>query len=115
MERGLATVWESFNFRTQMEAVRPGDAVFAFAKGVGIIAVGVAEAECEVIEGDSEDRIRSVDELNSAEWRVPTRWLVWVDEADALPYKDAPKASFVDVSGENFDELRKSIAHHFAG
>lgn len=115
MERGLATVWESFNFRTHMEAVRPGDAVFAFAKGVGIIAVGVAEAECEVIEGDSEDRIRSVDELNSAEWRVPTRWLVWVDEADALPYKDAPKASFVDVSGENFDELRKSIAHHFAG
>ena len=116
MERGLAAVWDSFNYAAHINAVRRGDAIFAFAKRVGIIGVGVAEGECEVIEGDSEDRIRSVKEYDYAEWRVPTRWLAWVDnKADALPYKHAPNASFVDVSGENYDELRESIRQHFAG
>lgn len=113
LDQGLAVVWEKFNFPSHMSEVRPGNVILAFAKRVGIIAVGVAEGSCEILERDSDRRIRSFKEYPCAEWRVPTRWIIRVDNEDALPYRDAPNASFVDVSGEQYDGLRAAIKEHF--
>ena len=38
--RGYAAAWENFKFPGHMEQVEPGDAIFMFAKGVGIIGIG---------------------------------------------------------------------------
>ena len=94
--------------------VARGDVIMAFAKRAGIIAVGVAKGGPEVLQGASDRRIRSFEDFPSPEWRVPTHWIVRVDDEDALPYRDAPNASFVDVSGDLYASLRKSVTDHFA-
>ena len=114
LDQGLAVVWESFNFPSHMSSVQPGDVILAFAKKVGIIAVGVAKSGCEILDHDSDKRVRPFKDYPYPEWRVPTHWLVRVDNEDALPYREAPNASFVDVSGEQYSELRKSVKEHFA-
>jgi hypothetical protein len=114
LDQGLAVVWESFNFPSHMSSVQPGDVILAFAKKVGIIAVGVAKSNCEILDHDSDKRVRPYKDHPYPEWRVPTHWLVRVDNEDALPYREAPNASFVDVSGEQYSELRTSVKEHFA-
>jgi hypothetical protein len=40
-------------------------------------------------------------------------WLAWAeDEEDAYPWK-MPNASFLDVSGDSYRELRKAVRKHF--
>jgi hypothetical protein len=113
LDQGLAVVWEKFNFPSHISSVQRGDVILAFAKKVGIIAVGVAKSGCEILDHDSRKRVRPFKDYPHPEWRVPTHWLVRVDNEDALPYRDAPNASFVDVSGEQYDELRAAIKEHF--
>lgn len=100
-------------FSPHTSEVRPGNIILAFAKREGIIAVSVAECSCEILEGDSNRRIRSFKEYPYAEWRVPTRWTIRVDNEDALPYRDAANASVANVSGEQYDGLRAAIKEHF--
>jgi hypothetical protein len=114
LDQGLAVVWESFNFPGHMSAVQPGNVILAFAKKIGIVAVGVAKSGCEIISGESDKRIRPFKEYPYPEWRVPTHWIVRVDDVGALPYRDAPNASFIDVSGDQYSELRESVVDHFA-
>lgn len=111
-DRGLATAWSNFNYSTHMESVEKGDVILAFAKGVGIIGVGIAKSGHEILGVDDDDRIRSTDEFNGDEWRVPTRWLAWTDEADAMPFSDAPNTTFLDVSGDKYDGLRQGVRDH---
>ena len=111
-ERGLATAWEDFKFPSHMEQVEAGDAIFAFAKGVGIIGIGAATAGCEVRDGTATDRLPAFDDHLAREWRVPTKWLVWVDAADAMPYK-SPHFTFWNVSGNDYAGLRRDVAEHF--
>jgi len=115
LDQGLAVVWESFNFPSHMSAVRQGDIILAFAKKVGIIAVGVAEGRANVIQDESENRIRSFKDYSFPEWQIPTHWIVRVDNEDALPFRHAPNASFIDVSGDQYSDLRKSVVDHFVG
>lgn len=59
-----------------MEQVEPGDAVLMFAKGVGIIGIGVATTQCETLSPNEPDRVRNFTyEENTTEWRVPVKWL----------------------------------------
>jgi hypothetical protein len=111
--RGFATAWESFKFPTHMQQVNPGDAVFMFAKGVGIIAIGRATTTYETLEPDDPNRIRNFDhEENTPEWRVPVHWLDWRDEQDAYRWK-APNFTFWNVSDEGYAELREGVRQHF--
>lgn len=108
--RGLAVAWEDFRFPSHMAMVSPGDAIFAFAKGVGIIGVGVAEAACERLSINAHGRLTGVHD--SVEWRVPTRWLVWTDRNGAFPLK-APNSTFWNISDPKHRDLRARLMAHF--
>lgn len=111
--RGLATAWESFKFPTHMEQVEPGHAIFMFAKGVGIVGVGEATASCEVLSKSAKGRVRLFDDGDDTpEWRVPTKWLAWTDDAGAYRWKGS-NFTFWDVSGVDYDDLRAGVRTHF--
>lgn len=111
--RGLAAAWESFKFPSHMQEVEPGDAVFMFAKGVGIIGIGVATAPHEILLPHDPDRLRNFEnEQNTIEWRVPVKWLQWTDEAGAYPYK-SPNFTFWNITGAEYDDLRQAVRSHF--
>jgi hypothetical protein len=108
--RGFAAAWEDFKFPTHMELVEPGNAIFMFAKGVGIIGVGVAEGSCQKL--GSKERGRLTHVHDTAEWRVPTRWLAWTDHNGAFAWK-SPNFTFWDVSDSQYDDFRGSVMAHF--
>ena len=84
--RQLATAWVPFKFPSHMQLVALGDGVFMFAKGVGIIGIGVATARCEFVSATASNRLWYKDEDNILEWRylrngwhgrmTPTRVLI---------------------------------------
>jgi hypothetical protein len=113
--RGFAAAWESFKFPSHMEQVEAGDAIFMFAKGIGVIAIGVATNRCERLMPDDPDRIRgSAYPQNAIEWRVPVQWLSSTDEAGAYPCK-SPNFTFWDISEPQYDDLREGVKEHFLG
>lgn len=108
-----AAVWTDFKYPTHMERVDKGDAIFMFAKGAGIIGVGRAKAATEVLPPGYPGRITSDFEYDT-EWRVPVEeWLAWVeDDAEAYPWI-MPNASFLDISGDEYRQLREGVRRHF--
>lgn len=111
-QRNHATAWEEFKFPAHMEKVKQGNAIFMFAKGVGIIGIGRAKAPPEVLEPDDPDRVGDSDER---EWRVPVDWLAWIeDDADAFSW-ESPNFTFFDVSSEKYSDLRDGVRKHFLG
>jgi len=113
-DRGYACAWETFKFPGHMKRVQEGDAIFMYAKSVGIIAVGMASAGCETLGPRAANRIRSIpDEDNSTEWRIPVRWLVWCKDSSAHRYM-APNFTFWDVSGKPYTALRSDLLKHFS-
>ncbi len=110
--RGFAAAWEDFKFPTHMEMVQPGDAIFMFAKVIGIIGVGIAEGSCEQIKAKQRDRLTHVHD--AVEWRVPTRWLAWTDSNGAFPWK-SPNFTFWNVSESQYDDFRADVMAHFLG
>jgi hypothetical protein len=114
LDQGLAVVWESFNYPAHMSAVSAGDVILAFAKKVGIKAVGVAKAGVNVIRGKSGDRILPFEEYSFPEWQIPTVWIRRVADEDAMRMPDAPNASFINVCGDQYAEFRNSLVGHFA-
>jgi hypothetical protein len=113
--RQLATAWETFKFPSHMQLVEPGDGVFMFAKGVGIIGIGVATAQCEILSATDPNRLWYKGEDNTLEWHVPTKWLAWKDDADACPYPGAPNFTFWNVTGIQYDDFRELVNSHFLG
>jgi len=112
-ERGYAAVWEDFRYRSHIARVEPNDVVLMFAKGVGIIGIGRAKYECKILKVSDRNRILSTNEIDTPEWRIPVDWLAWVeDDADACPCT-IPNVSFVDVSGQNYKQLREAVSKHF--
>lgn len=114
-ERLYAAVWETFAYPAHMQRVTKGDAIFMWAKGVGIIGVGRALDKHEILEVSAHGRIRTSAEHAEREWRIPVEWMVWVDhDKDAYRYT-MPNASFIDASGENYHDLREGVRKHFLG
>ena len=56
-----------------MEMVEPGNVIFMFAKGVGIIGIGKATGRCETLNARDPDRVSNIH--TTIEWRIPTQWL----------------------------------------
>lgn len=110
--RGFATAWEDFKFPSHMEMVEPGNAIFMFAKRVGIIGVGVAEASHETLSPYERGRITHVH--RTVEWRVPVRWLAWTDANGAYPW-NAPNFTFCDVTKSRYDDFRADVIAYFLG
>jgi hypothetical protein len=85
-----------------------------FAKGVGIIGIGVATASCETLPpGDSKRVWNFSREKNSTEWSVPVRWLTWTDEAGAYRWRGSPNFTFWDISAPRYQTLRGEVRAHF--
>jgi hypothetical protein len=109
--QGFAAAWESFKYPDHMTQVKSGDAIFMFAKGIGIIAVGVAKGRYEKLAINDPGRIRNFsDENNTTEWRVPVQWLDWKDESGAFQWK-APNRTFWNVTGNK--DFRDKVKNHF--
>lgn len=114
--RGFAAAWETFNYTGHMKQVEIGDAIFAFAKGIGIIGIGIAKDECETLNLDDPDRILSYpNEENTPEWRVPVQWLEWTDEAGACRCNSPLTVTFYNITGSQYDAFREKIRAHFLG
>jgi hypothetical protein len=109
-ERRFAAAWEAFAYPKRMEEVRKGHGILMFAKGVGIIGIGVAREACETLMPGDSRRLYASD---FPEWRVPVTWLAWCDEGDAFPWPSARNATFIDVSGEKYASLRQNVRNHF--
>jgi hypothetical protein len=106
---GYAVAWERFNFPKHMQMVEKGDAILMFAKGLGIIGIGVAKGKCEILEPGDSGRVALYE---TREWRVPVNWLVWKGDKDAFSVKSR-NGTFFDVSEEYPAGLRETIKEHF--
>lgn len=108
-DSGFAAAWERFNYPSHMQMVERGDAILMFAKGVGIVGIGVAKGKCQIIEPGDLGRVAPYGER---EWRVPANWLSWRKDEDAFPIKSR-NGTFFDVSEEYSSEVRENIKKHF--
>jgi hypothetical protein len=114
--RGFAAAWESFKFPSHMELVERGDAIFMFAKGIGIIGIGIAKGGCETLAINNPDRIHNFpNEEKTPEWRVPVHWLEWTDEAGAFRWAEAPNFTFWEVTDEPYKNFLENVKAHFLG
>lgn len=114
--RGFATAWESFKYPTHMSEVEPGDGIFMYAKGVGIIGIGRALAGCETLGPHDAGRVSDdVEEKNTAEWRVPVKWLAWCDDAANAYRWNSQNCTFWNVSDSRYEEFRQEVKEHFLG
>ena len=113
------TPWNGFNLNSHMEKVEPGDAIFMYAKGVGIIGIGHARAKRKILKPTAPGRIGVSpdfpDQSGQDEWRVPVDWLAWCDDKHAYPYNMPRRWTFLNVTGDNYHGLREGIAKHFSG
>lgn len=108
--RGLAAAWEDFRFPRHMSQVESGHAIFAYAKGAGIIGVGRAKGSCEQLQPRDPRRLHPG---NSLEWRVPVDWLNWREENDACPWP-SNRCTFWEVSDDKYAEARETVRRHFS-
>jgi hypothetical protein len=95
-----------------MEQVQSGDAIFMFAKRVGIIGIGRADATCETLQPGAPDRIYKGRYNQDVEWRVRVHWLDWRDQEGAYPWQ-SPNFTFWNVSDESYSDLREGVREHF--
>lgn len=108
-DRGYAVAWEPFHFRKRMGEVEQGHAIFMYAKKVGIIGVGRAKGQCQILKPGNPDRIT----LGSTpEWRVPITWLAWKEDSNAYLWK-GQQGTFFELSGDLLQEAADDIKKHF--
>jgi hypothetical protein len=112
--QSYAAAWESFKFPSHMRQVEPGAVVFMYAKGVGIIGIGRAEATCEILTPRHPGRIRNFKYENTKEWRIPVRWIDWRDDEDAFKW-NAPNFTFWNITASEYTHFRNAVIKHFCG
>jgi hypothetical protein len=110
---GYATAWEKFKYPTHMMDVKSGDAIFLFAKGVGVIAVGRAKSKCEVLKPGAKNRMPNSPYQNDNEWRVPFDLLDWRDDDKSAYRCKTGNYTFCNVTDEKYRGLREGIRKHF--
>jgi hypothetical protein len=111
-DNNFAAAWESFDYDAHMQQVEAGDAILMYAKGVGIVGVGIALGNCETLPFGAAERLTN--EIETPEWRVPTRWMAWTDDSAALDYKSA-NYTFANISGDSYSQLLSDAERHFSG
>jgi hypothetical protein len=112
-DSGFAAAWEEFKFPNHMEQVKAGDAILMFARGVGIIGIGIAKGPYKTLLPGDPKRLGAGPWLSKVtEWRIPVDWLEW-DQADAFRCS-GQRATFYDVSGLKYDALRAGVLKHFS-
>ena len=95
-----------------MQKVERGNAIFMYAKRVGIIGIGQARASHKVLQPSDHGRLWKG---GPPEWRVRVDWLAWKEhDADCFLWPSA-YATFFDVSGEKYRSLRDDVRRHFSG
>ena len=111
-DNNFAAAWESFDYDAHMQQVEAGDAILMYAKGVGIVGLGIALDNCEMLPIGATGRL--TDEIETPEWRVPTRWIAWTDDSAALDYKSS-NYTFANISGDSYAQLLADAESHFSG
>ena len=112
---GFAAAWENFNYPDHMRLVEQGDCILMFAKGVGIIGVGIAKGVCEVMDDSQVGRVfTKADSRAAKEWRVPVDWKAWVQDSQAFSW-DGPRFTFGDITKDKYADLRSGVKRHFSG
>lgn len=109
VSRGFAAAWENFRFPAHMREVRQGHAIFAYAKGTGIIGVGRARGPCEQLPPGDRKRLHPGE---STEWRIPVDWLDWRD-ADHACVWPSYNSTFWDVSSDGYAQARENVRRYF--
>lgn len=107
--RGYAAAWEEFRYPIHMDKVTHGDAIFMYAKGVGIVGIGRAKARRQVLKPGNPDRIMKE---GKPEWRVPVEWLAWGKDRYAFSW-NSPNSTFFEVSRDKHSELCDGVGKHF--
>jgi len=107
---GYAAAWEEFRYPNHMDKVGQGDAIFMFAKGVGIIGVGRAKAHREILKSGTPDRV--MPGIPTLEWRVPVDWLAWKKDRDCYSWK-SPNLTFFEVGQDKYFPMRDGVKKHF--
>jgi hypothetical protein len=100
-----ALAWEPFRWRDQMKLVREKDVVLIYANKLGIIGIGEATGECEIIPANSNDQIRKYPE---PEWRIPVNWLHW-DRNRPCQWTPHFVGTFLDVSSDHYRARREAV------
>jgi hypothetical protein len=94
-----------------MERVEPGDLIFMFAAGQGIIGVGCATGHRQgPFQPGDRARIRG-DSWRAAEWHVPVEWLRWQPTAPC-PF-EGWNATFYELSDPAWEERRTAVLQFF--
>jgi hypothetical protein len=113
-----AAMWEwppdstmKVKYLEHMGRVKPGDLIFMFASGLGVIGVGSAK-DCRLgplFPGDYR-RIRG-DDYRGAEWQVPVEWLHWQPE-DPCPFKGW-NGTFYELANPAWEDRRAAVLRFF--
>jgi hypothetical protein len=94
-----------------MGRVEPGDLIFMFATGVGVIGIGKAtKSRLGPLQPGDGRRIRG-DSWRAPEWQVPVEWVRW--QPDNPCEVTGWNATFYEVTGDTWDGLRKAVIQHF--
>ena len=111
--RGLAAAWEQFSYRGHMERVDRGDAIFMFAKGVGIVGIGRAKGPCRQLPPGDARRIGGSSKLTEGtEWQIDVEWLDW-SRNHPCPISEPPQVTFKEITKDKL--LRYAVREHFLG
>jgi PLD-like domain len=109
-EKNLAAAWENFDFTGHMEQVKQHDLILMYANRAGIIGIGEAKHGCETLPPGTPGRVWEGD---TPEWRIPVKWLRWVDAEHASVWKPPLYQTFMDVSSDRYAAQRKQVWKHF--
>ncbi|HDZ9157079.1 phospholipase D family protein [Vibrio cholerae] len=109
---GVAMAWETFNYPEHMSRARIGDIVFLFAKGKGIIAIGIVTETVIVADGISRERFSS--EADTKEWRISVNWITQRNKSLNYRLDSPPLCTFLDISANKHKAIRDGVLNYFS-
>ncbi len=110
-----AIAWTDFNYEEHMHEVEEDDLIIMWAKGVGAIGLGQATDSVHIV-GPSGDRFFGGFDTPTEpadEWRIPVKWLIRVDDADAYPWHgEGMNFTFVRADNETWRTTAREAIQH---